>query len=540
MRPSDVLLRLLFGLPRPVHRRIGVQRDIAVAMSDGVTLLTDRYYPIDNERAPIVLVRTPYGRRGPLTRLYARPLAFQGFQVVIQSCRGTFGSGGCFDAFRNERADGLATHRWLRAQSWFSGDVATMGPSYLGVTQWAVASEAGPALKALAPQVTASALRSSIYPGGSFSLDTALTWIYQVTHQEGARPEVVRAARRARSILTAARLHLPLETADQAVTGRTVSFYQDWLRHEKPGDPWWESVDFSARLGEVTAPAHLIGGWYDIFLPDLLADYQRLRDAGRSPYLTIGPWSHVSLGLIPVAVRESIAWFRAHLLGDRSHLRESPVRVFVMGAGSWRALGRWPPALEGRRWHLQPEGGLSERAPVESKPDRYLYDPSDPTPAVGGSSLSRNSGPRDNRALESREDVLCYTSTRLDAPVEVIGPVGAELYVSSTLAYADFHVRLCDVHPSGASINVCDGLVRLACPDEGITGRKVRVELWATAYRFPRGHRIRVQVSSGAHPRWARNPGTGDPLATAAVLRTAEQTVFHDPLHPSAILLPVH
>ncbi len=211
-----------------------------------------------------------------------------------------------------------------------------------------------------------------------------------------------------------------------------------------------------------------------------------------------------------------------------------------MGRGRWLDLPHWPPAVESRRWHLQSGGLLAEEPPAQSPPDRYRYDPSDPTPAVGGSSLSRNSGPRDNRLLESRADVLCYTSAPLKAPIEIIGPVSAQLYVSSTLRHADFHVRLCDVEPSGRSINVCDGIRRLAAPGGPIDRQEVRVELWSTAYRFERGHGIRVQVSSGAHPRWARNPGTGEPLATATRLSAAEQTVFHDPDRPSAVILPVH
>lgn len=247
--------------------------------------------------------------------------------------------------------------------------------------------------------------------------------------------------------------------------------------------------------------------------------------------------------LFAAALRESIAWFRAHLLGERSRLRQSPVRVLIMGTNEWRDLPEWPPAGYGaQRWHLQAGGGLATAIPAESEPDHYRYDPADPTPAVGGSSLSQNSGPKDNRALEARPDVLCYSSASLDRDVEAIGPVSAEIYVQSSLAYTDFFVRLCDVAPFGKSVNVCDGLLRL------IPGRplpqadgslKVVIDLWPTAHRFRRGHHIRLQVSSGAHPRFARNPGSGEPLATATTLVAAEQTVYHDPAHPSAVILPV-
>jgi putative CocE/NonD family hydrolase len=161
---------------------------------------------------------------------------------------------------------------------------------------------------------------------------------------------------------------------------------------------------------------------------------------------------------------------------------------------------------------------------------------------VGGAAMSANAGPKDQRALEARPDILVYTSAVLDHDLEVIGPVRAELFVKSSLEHTDFFARVCDVDPSGRSINISDALVRLV---PGRPGResdgtlRASVDLWPTAYRFKRGHRIRAQVSSGAHPRWARNPGSGEPLATAKTLCAADQAVFHDPAHPSAVILPV-
>jgi putative CocE/NonD family hydrolase len=181
----------------------------------------------------------------------------------------------------------------------------------------------------------------------------------------------------------------------------------------------------------VKAPVHLLDGWYDLFTPQAIADYERLRQAGRQPYLTIGPWAHGSLGLMQVGMRESIIWLRFHLLGDRSGLRDKPVWVYVMGAEEWREYSEWPPTgYPEQRWLLQSGGKLSTVIPKESEPDRYRYDPTDPTPAAGGTGLSI-SGPKDNRALEARADVLCYTSEPLDHDVEVIGPVRAELYIKS-------------------------------------------------------------------------------------------------------------
>ena len=532
----------IFKLPPAETHDVVVARDLKAPMPDGVVLLADHYYPRGNSKPPTILVRSPYGRAAVFGLLFGRPFAERGFQVLIQSCRGTFGSGGKFDAFRNERADGLATLEWLKQQAWFSGEVAAVGPSYLGFVQWAIAAEAGPMLKAMAPQITTSEFRSMIYPGESFGLDTGLTWIYLLSHQEAPPMAALVAQARASSALlaSAAFRRLPLLKTDEAATGKPVTFFRDWLAHNEPGDEWWQPVDFSETVSNVTAPVHLLGGWYDIFLPQTLADYSRLRRAGRHPYLTIGPWTHTHLAMFPFLLRESIIWFRAHLLGDRSGLRESPVRVFVMGANQWRDFPEWPPTYQAQRWHLQKSGGLSLSTPAESEPDRYRYDPADPTPAVGGSSLSQNSGPKDNRTLEARPDVLIYTTAPLDRNVEVIGPIKAELYVTSSLEHTDFFARLCDVDSSGRSVNVSDGLLRLvpgrpAPEPDGCL--KVEIDLWPTAHRFLSGHRIRLQVSSGAHPRFACNPGSGEPLATAVTLKTANQTVYHDLAHPSAIIL---
>lgn len=539
---SRVLTRL-FKLPPAETYNVVVERNLRVPMQDGTVLLADHYYAPHRRSAPTVLVRSPYGRAGVFALLFARPFAERGFQVLIQSCRGTFGSGGAFNAFRNEQRDGLDTLAWLQQQPWFTGAVATVGPSYLGLVQWAIAAQAGPLLKAMGVQITSSEFRSLIYPGESFGLDTSLTWIQLMAHQEDSvLSRLLKTRRRAQDLQAAVR-HLPLREADRIVAGQTVGYYQDWLEHDLPGDPWWQPVDFSDTVGAITAPVNLIGGWYDIFLPQILADYGRLRQAGQRPYLTIGPWAHTSVRAFPSMLRESLAWFRAHLLGEHGRLRNAPVRVFVMGRNRWKRLPDWPPpGYQAQRWFLQAGHGLAPQPPGAAPPDRYRYDPADPTPAVGGSSLSENSGPKDNRAVEARKDVLVYTSAVLDQDVEVIGPVRAELFVQSSLPHTDFFVRLCDVDPRGKSINISDGLVRLR-PGEPTVGTDgvwhVNVALWATAHCFQKGHRIRVQVAGGSHPRYARNLGSGEPLATATTLCAADHTVYHDAGHPSAILLPV-
>jgi putative CocE/NonD family hydrolase len=539
------LISQLMKLPPVETRHVTVTRDLQIPMPDGVVLLADHYAPQGVGKRPTILVRTPYGRRGFFGAVYASPFAERGYQVLIQSCRGTAGSGGQFLYARHEHDDGLATIAWIKRQPWFSGDLAMIGGSYLGFVQWAVAAEAGPELKALVPQITTSDFNHFRFQGGSFTLESSLGWSTMMTMHAatGLRLKALLGQRKQERKLAQAYRHLPLQEADRVAINQPSRHYQNVLAHG-PDDDYWQPVDYSARVGEVTAPIYLMAGWYDLFLDWQLKDYKALRAAGRQPFLLIGPWVHGDFASMPVMTRESLAWLRAYLTGDQSGLRELPVRLFVMGANQWRDFPDWPPPTRSERWHLQPGGALASAIPPASEPDRYRYDPADPTPAVGSNSLGarEHMGPKDNRALEARADVLVYTSAVLEQDLEVIGPVTADLYVRSSLDYTDFFARLCVVEPSGKSINLCDGILRLTPDSSAPTAdesRRIQIDLWPTAYRFRHGQRIRVQVSSGAHPRFARNPGSGEPLATATTLRVADQTIYHDPEHPSAILLPV-
>ncbi|GAA1302221.1 X-Pro dipeptidyl-peptidase [Planotetraspora silvatica] len=530
-------------LPRPPGvpaRRVRVLRDIPVCMPDGVALLTDHYIPVGAHQPPTILIRTPYGRAGVFGWLYGWTFARHGFQVIIQSCRGGFGSGGLLDPLGDEREDGLATVGWMRAQPWYGGSFAMHGPSYLGYNQWAIASET-PDLAAMATQVTASNFRDAAYVGGAFALESTLIWTTLTTQMEGrlGGMAALTAPWRTRRAVLSGR---PLSELDLASAGRPMPFFQDLLaNHSDPASPYWRKRDFSATVGEVTAEVTMTGGWYDVFLPWQLKDYAAMRAAGRQPYLTIGPWYHADIRHGRASNIDALAWFRAHLMGDTSGLRASPVRLYVTGANEWRDFPDWPVAgTRPARWHLQPGLALSRDNPRESPPDAYRYDPANPTPVIGGPVLIGNSEPRDNRRLESRKDVLVYTSHVLAEDTDVIGPVTAELYVRSSREHTDMVVRICDVHPDGSSMNVCEGVRRLtpSIPADGDGVRRVEVDLWPIGHRFRRGHRIRVHVASGAYPRIARNPGTGDPLPFGATMYPSDQEILHSPAHPSAVILP--
>lgn len=535
-------------LPPPQTTTIQIERDLKIEMADGVILLADHYLPAATEekKLPAVLIRSPYGRGGQKGDLLARLYAERGYQVLLQSTRGTGGSGGGEFVFaRYEHSDGLATIAWIKRQAWFSGELAMVGPSYLGFAQWAVAAFAGPELKALVPITTASDFNHFRYPGGSFILEAILAWSIAMTGEPatGRKFKLPRTRRREQAIIDQAYNHLPLKEADVRLTGQPTLIFQEAIKYG-PDDPYWQAVDFSETVKDVTAPVKLIAGWYDVFLYWQLQDYQRLRQAGRNPYLLIGRWHHGQRSDLGVTTRETLNWLDVHVKGQTAKLRELPVRLFVMGANEWRDFPEWPPAAQEQTWYLQPGGRLSlERFSVPSEPDCYRYNPADPTPPSGGNSLGKHVGAKDNRPLEARRDVLTYSTLPLQADYEVIGPVKANLYVHSSLEYTDFFARLCVVKRSDQSINLCEGIISLkpgctaAATQEDVT-LCVRIEIWPTAYRFRRGERIRLQVSSGGHPRFVRNTGSGEPLGQETTLRLADQQIYHDQAHPSAVVLP--
>lgn len=535
----------LAKLPPARTTKVCVDRDIAIPVTDGVTLLADRYHPAAEPNGlPLLITRTPYGRvvEGLLARLYAE----RGYQVLVVSCRGTFGSGGRdFQPFVNERADGHAVIEWAAAQPWFGGKAGLFGASYVGLTQWAVIDGLPDYVKAWAPTVTSSWFADLFYPGGSFALETSLTWIDGLSHQEaGVWRSLLRAPGQKKRVAAAAGV-LPLADADATITGATFASFQDWLDHCEPGDPWWTPMKFDTDIS-AAPPASFVGGWYDIFLKQQIEDYVALRAAGREAVLAVGPWHHGSMGQAGLSMRSALWWMDRWVAGESAEAAGGEpgprVRLQVMGTDKWAEFPDWPPPATRQRWHLHTGGGLHTDPPADSAPDRYRYDPADPTPSLTGASLlAMSAGPKDNKARESRSDVLCYTSEAMADDLTVAGPVTADLHVRSSLQHTDFFVRLCDVDPKGKSTNLCDGILRVG-PDHPPTpdgGLELHIEMFPTANTFAKGHRIRVQVSSGAHPLYARNLGTGDPLGKGTTMVAADQEVCHDPKRPSAIVLPV-
>ncbi|MFC4071060.1 CocE/NonD family hydrolase [Actinoplanes subglobosus] len=534
--------RTLPGLdPGPYDIRI--RKDLRVPMDDGVQLLADLIEPAGASGPPLptIVIRGPYGRSG-LVAGEAKALAREGFPVLFQSCRGTWGSGGTFTPQVDEQRDGIATHRWVRAQPWFTGRVVTFGPSYMGYTQWAVAGklqrdDPDNAPDALCLLVTMPDFGAITWDNGAFSLRNALGWSQMMSRmiRREMLPLFLGMLRPDRKLLRGFGT-LPLLDGDVAATGRRVHWYQDWVTHERLTDEYWTSQSHTASVTDVTAPVYMITGWHDIFLPWQLRNHAQLTAAGRPPRLTIGPWGHSAREMGATAIGEAAAFLKEHFSGTDS-ARPSPVRAFRTGTGQWHDLPSWPPpGVTGRTWHLHQAGRLHTDVP-DGGVTAYVYDPADPTPAAGGPSLEPRQGPVDNAAHESRADVVVFRGDVLTAPVTIAGAPVARIRFRSSRPSADVFVRICDVHPDGRSMSVCDAIRRVS-PSTG-DFEEVEIELWPAFHTFAAGHRISVQVSSGAHPRYARNPGSGEPAAVAATTHRAEQEISHDPARPSHVELPV-
>ena len=525
---------------------------LSVPMSDGALLRADRYHAVDRPGDPVVLLRGPYGRGG-VNALLGRAYAARGLQAVVVSCRGTFGSGGEWFPMRDEAPDALSTWAWLRAQSWFPGAAVLAGPSYLGYTQWALASQVAGEIAAMVPHVTSSRLTLPFIRSDALDWDLLVRWNHLLETQEKRFAAVRSVLKLDEKRLQRAMLTLPKESVDRQLAGHRWDFFQDCLHHDSD-DPHWAPTDHSGTVGTLPTPAAYVAGWYDIFLADQLRDYAATA-AGPAPHrLTIGPWTHASPAGFGAAAAEAFS-FAAPYASGAAPAERAEVRLYIMGTGSrntaapapgrpatapWRDFASWPPAgYPATRLHLHGDGRLRPDAPVVSESrSAFSYDRADPTPSAGGPFLSVGGGPKDNRELEGRPDVLVFSTDPLAGDVEVVGEVSAEVWFASDRPSADVFVRLCDVDARGRSTNVCDGIVGLRGADVIVAGA-VTVSLWPTAYLFRAGHRIRVQVSSGSHPRYARNTGTTEPRAAAAGLAVAHQQVWHDVDHPSAVVLPV-
>ena len=519
------------------------RRQVPIPLRDGIVLWGSHYSPEGPGPFPTVLIRSLWSEppAGLLDSFIAQRFAARGYHVLVQNVRSSREPEQL--PHGQEEYDTLDTAAWIEQQAWFDGNLGMWGASYSGYVQWRAAADAPDSLKAVFIAASASRWSSVIHPDGALALDTTMRMRYAVRMQEQSSWRGrLRMVRQQAARISAAARRLPVKEADLELFDEPDLTYRRLVRESDPGSGFWREVDRDRVVPQVRPAVHLLTGWYDIFLREQLADYRALVEAGRSPFLTVGPWSHLDPALGQASLAEGLAWFDTHLKGRPGARRAAAVRILVMGAGEWREFESWPPETQEQVYFPHAGGRLQgETPPAVQPPDQYLYNPERPTPAVGGA-LLHEAGQRDNRLLEERDDVLVYTAEPVLRPLTITGTVRAVLYVKSSLAHTDFFVRLSGVDPSGRSLNVTDGFVRIA-PDEGSEDasgiRRLEVSLWPTAYTFLPGHAPRLLIAGGAHPRWNRNPGTAAPAINPGQVRVAAQSLYHDAVHASRLIMPV-
>jgi putative CocE/NonD family hydrolase len=566
---------------------ITVEIDVPAWMRDGVVLRANIYRPAGEGRWPVLLSRLPYGKDLPAGRADLDPVqaARRGYVVIVQDVRGSGTSDGAWYPFQSEADDGVDTIAWAADLPYSDGQVGMYGGSYLGFTQWAAAVKQPRALKTLIPIATwADPFNGMIYRGGALELGISASWnmimgLGELTRRHARDPQALGAALAGwagdyDALGPEGFRSLPLrEFAPLRRHGLASAFFENI---EAPLDRAAEPFPNLTILGKhdrARIPTLNIGLWYDIFLADTITHYQAMREQGQPAKLLIGPWVHIRTSN-PIGERNfgfgaqgtlidmrmdlgklQLRWFDHWLKGrDTGMLQEAPISLFVMGANVWRDEWEWPLARAvPTPWFLHEDGALSPEPPAAETPDWYDYDPANPVPTVGGATLIMTPeyppGPRDQRTIETRPDVLVYTSDPLRHDTEVTGPITVHLWAVSSAPDTDFVARLVDVMPDGRSFNLTDGIVRARHrnfalgepPSPIVPGQAYEyvIDLWATSNVFLAGHRIRLHVTSSSFPRWDRNPNTGHPFGADAELRVARQTILHDHDHPSYVILPL-
>lgn len=565
-------------------------------MRDGTTLMSNVYRPADDGRYPVLLARLPYGKDLPLGTAMLDPVkaAGAGYIVVVQDVRGRYRSGGKFVPFVREYEDGYDTVEWAAKLPGADGTVGMYGLSYFGKTQWHAAVMRPPSLKSMVPALTwGNHLNGVQMRGGVQELGLMQFWAQAslaldllFRKYSGDRDRI------------GEKLPDLINTIDKLLAGggydvlplKDLPNPEDLVPFVEGGfgrgvdDEGWDYLNIEGKYENVDAPTFHIGGWYDCFIGETLKQYgameARSREAGmRPPRLMVGPWTHGDFGStqgdLDFGIGSSehfldyrgdltdahLRWFDATLKGEEdAPTGTPPVRVFVMGENRWRGYEEWPPrGAHEEEWYLISDGSLRrEPGGAGDEPSRYDYDPEDPVPTVGGAILMADihrPGPRDQREIEARPDVLVYTSPALERPYTALGPVYATLFAASSAPDTDFVARLVDVYPDGRAICVCDGILRASARESYPAASVVSpvapspiepgevyeyvIDMWATGITFLPGHRIRVGVSSSSHPRWERNLNTGEGAFGSSRAEVAGQTIFQDSERPSRVTLTV-
>ena len=562
-----------------------IDKDVAMKTRDGVTLRADVYRPDAPGRFPVLLSRLPYDKH-----LRRRPgdidvFVERGYVVIMQDTRGRFASDGDeYYPLTWEAQDGYDAVEWAAGLPYADGRVGTMGQSYLGATQYLLAPTRPPHLRASFPASAPADFHQCwvYHSGGAFELGWQIPYAILMARDTIARrgltrslwPELERELAPAPTpwappLSPEAYRRLPLMAWAERLEP-VARYLAEYLRHPEDGPAWWR-INVARQHRQVAVPMYHVTSWYDIFLHGGIANFRGLRaeamteTARAAQKLLIGPWAHLfpytsptstgtgDIDFGPAALIDlheiQLRWFDHWLKGiDTGILDEPPVKIFVMGDNRWRDEHEWPLArTRYTPFYLHRDGVLSPEAPREEQADHFVYDPDDPVPTRGGNTLILAMGVQDQRPVETRADVLVYTSAVVTDALEVTGPLVVTLYAASSAPDTDFTAKLVDVRPDGYAQNLADGIVRARYRDSRVaptllTPAEVSpftIDLWATSHVFLPGHRIRVEISSSNFPRFDRNLNTGEDQATCTQWQAARQTILHDQRYPSHIVLPV-
>jgi hypothetical protein len=572
------------GAPLSASVEIVIQHDVAMKTRDGVTLYADIYRPKAPGKFPVILMRTPYDKSvswavSPVFKMVPR-----GYVVVIQDVRGRYTSEGEWYPFRHEQADGFDTVEWVAALPYSDGKVGMIGASYVGATQMLAAIARPPHLTAIAPNMTASNYHDGwTYQGGAFE-----QWFNQNWTSQLAQNTLQRVIDANTNALVGAPT-LPLANypvfnfgqlaADAQLTAAIAPYYLDWLAHPDY-DEYWKQWSIEEHFSDIGVPMLQVGGWYDIFNGGTLRDYMGAKahgstDAARTQqHLLIEIGGHAGFGrrigdvdFGPHAIENVytdviLDWYDFELKNIRNEFAtDKPVKLFVMGANEYHQEDDWPPPQAqptkyflhsaGKANSLRGDGSLSTLAPKSEPVDSYDYDPANPTPTMGGplccDEHHMEPGPRDQRSVENRDDVLVFSTGPLARDLEATGPVTADLFVKSSAVDTDFTAKLVDVGPDGFAQDLTEGILRMRyrnSPEHAALMNpgqvyEISIDLWGTSNVFLRGHSIRLEISSSNFPRFDHNLNTGEEIKFARNSVVAKNAILHDAVHPSFILLPV-
>ena len=560
---------------------VTIERNVSARMRDGVTLRADVYRPKADGKFPVLLQRTPYSKSNGVT--FGVRAASRGLVVIFQDVRGRYSSEGEWYTFKHESDDGYDSVEWAAALPYSNGKVGMFGGSYVGATQMLAAIAHPPHLAGICPVVTASNYHDGwTYQGGAFEQWFNESWTSGLAQDTLNRAE----AKNTNALpgvwtlpLTSYSLfNLPDSPAALYSPSELAPYFLDWLAHPSYDD-YWKHLSIEEHFADIQVPALTVAAWYDIFQGGSLRNYSGIRARGGAParrgqrlLVTIGGHAgggqkigDVDFGPAAAQFDEddvTLHWYEFLFKEIQNEFaKEKPVKIFVMGRNEWREEDDWPLARAqstkyflhsaGSANSLRGSGRLSSTAPRVESPDHYVYDPSNPVPTTGGplccDSWHLAPGPRDQRAVENRDDVLIYSTPVFEQDTEVTGPVSLELFAKSSAVDTDFTAKLVDVAPDGFAQNLTEGILRVRYRDSQEKPNlmnpgqvyKLTIDLWSTSNVFLKGHVLRLEVSSSNFPRFDRNLNTGEAAGFARHYVSATNTVYHDADHPSVLVLPI-